>query len=273
MDDNHRQAGAWRAGAGPGDAVAHALRIRAVVRPQRAQALQAGQAQIGERLWIDDAHAGARRNAAAVGPPRGALGIGHRARLHVRTQRRIAIPAGMGVMRVAAIGGGIAHRHRAPQVEAHADRTRPQRRIGPAGRAQLRQRVLLQRVRAGAGQQAARGQRRALRIQSRHRRNAQLRQRARHQQRGFGGVVVQATRTRAFGQHVGFAGHHRVQPRLAVFRRAQHCAAAVGDAHRDDAGVFKGERRLLRQLRIQRGQRELRGLLDVATPVGLRVVL
>ncbi len=149
--------------------------------------------------------------------------------------------------------------------------------------AQLRMGRACLRGHVGAFDQAGRLQRGAARLPQRFGLRAQRRLRqavgrqreqcARHQQRRFGGVVVQRTCAGTVRVDVGLAGHHRVQPVAVQFGGAQHRTAAIGDADRDHPGVVETERRGLRKRAIQRGQGEVRGLLHMPPPIGLGIVL
>ncbi|MNV16882.1 hypothetical protein D3C71_1076540 [compost metagenome] len=182
---------------------------------------------------------------------------------------------------VTAIGRRVGRRDGAPQVEAGGQGASSQRFIGPAlAHHQLVSRLgLCQRRRAAdhafGRQRGAAHSGTSLQCggHRRLRQVAHVQLRAWHQQRRFGGVVVQGAGARAVGVNAGLTGHHCIQPVAFQFGRMQHRAAAVGNAYRDDAGVVEGERCGLRIRLPKRQQRELSGLLHMAAPVGLRVVL
>ncbi|MNV27240.1 hypothetical protein D3C71_1183820 [compost metagenome] len=179
---------------------------------------------------------------------------------------------------VAAIGRGVGCCNRAPQVVAGRERTGAQRAV-----AEARSRKLLVRrlclcggvvaLHQSGGFQcgALLGPRRScLRLQRRLRQIINRKQCAGHQQGGLGDEVVE--RRCAHDRHIGFAGHHGVEPIPFNFRSTQHRTAAVGYAHAERARVGRGEWRRLRIGTVERLQAELQRLQQMPAPVRFRVV-
>ena len=285
VDHHHGSARARKACRGLRDAGLHAARVVAVAGLQRTQALQSRQGEVRRcQLRVHDAHARTRRNAAAVRPPCSTFCGARRTCTEVRILRGERESARMLAHAVAAIGRGVGDGHRAPQVEAHAQGAGHQRVVGPAVRLQLRPGRGGLRLGIATGDQARRLERGAARgpqrldlctqRRLRQRLRRQVQQRARHQQCGFGRVVVQRTRARRIGGvDVGLTGDDGIQPAALLFAGTQDRAPAIGNADRDDARIVEAERRRLRERLVQRGQRELGGLLHVPAPVRFRIVL
>ena len=176
----------------------------------------------------------------------------------------------MPIHAVTAVSRGVGRTDPAPQVEGHIHRCRAQGLVGPATLAQGVVGGLTLRSRIVAVHQAGSVERGAARIGIRHRRDAQHGKRARHQQRRFGGDVVQ--RAHAVHQNVGLAGHHRIEPVVVVFRGTQYRAAPVGHADGDHADIIEAVVPIRIRL-VEHVQAELRRLPHMASPVRFRVVL